>query len=113
MAALNLSHANLLMIKTKHTVNGCIRNIQKSLSISIPPGLIVLFLLFYRDQIDKFDSKNVGKYLELTDNDLTITNTGRYIHKNAFGTIICEKGVHQWKFKVNNITTDNYWNLEG
>ena len=50
--ATNLSQTQLLMIKTKHIVNGYIRNIHQSLSISIPSGLIAVFLLFYGDQID-------------------------------------------------------------
>ena len=103
MAALNLSDANLLLLKTKLIVNGYIRNVQESLSISIPSGLIVLFLLFYGDQIDKFDSKHLGRFLKLTNNDLTISNTVPYQQGNAFGTIVCDKGMYQWKFKINRI----------
>ena len=72
--ALVPTHAQSLMSKTKHTVNGYLRNMQKSLSISIPSGLLVLFALFYGDQIDKFDEKVIGKCLKLSDNNLTVTN---------------------------------------
>ena len=43
--------------------------------------------------------------MKLTDNDLTITNTGHYQQGNAFGKIICDKGLYQWKFKINKITS--------
>ena len=71
----------------------------------ITQAQIVLFSLFYGDQIDKYDFKHIGKYLKLTDNDLTITNSGSYAHGSAFGTIICDKGLYQWKFEINKITS--------
>ena len=43
--ALDLNHAHSLTIKTKHTVNGYIRELQNSLSISVPSGLITLINL--------------------------------------------------------------------
>ena len=108
MAQLDLTQAQSLMQKTKLTVYGYIRETEKCLSISIPFGLINVLILFYGDQNDKWDPKVIGKYLELKDYDLTVTNTADSEQGNVFGTRICEKkGMYQWKFKINHIHTDH------
>ena len=106
MAQLDLSGAQSLMAKTKYTVYGYIREIEQKLSISIPSGLIALFVLFYGDQIDKWDNEFVGEYLKLSDDDRTVTNTENRLGGNVFGTMICETGFYEWKFQISN-HTDN------
>ena len=103
MSELDLGKAQYIMPSTKLTVYGYIREIEKSLLITIPSGLIVLFVLFYGDQIDQWNTEFVGKYLKLKDDNLTVTNTCNIKEGNAFGTIICEKGCYKWKFKINHV----------
>ena len=64
MSALILSDTGSLLPETIHVVYGYTRSLEQKLSISIPSGLIKLFLLFYGDQIDKFDPQFIGKYLK-------------------------------------------------
>ena len=62
---LDLNELQDLDAKTIHTVYGFIRQIEAELSISIPSGLIVVFVLFYGDRIDKFDGKCIGSHITI------------------------------------------------
>ena len=101
------------MPKTIDTVHGYVRNEEKVLSISIPPGLLALFILFYGAQVDEWDPDIIAGCLKLADDNRTVThNTAKRQQCNAYGKRVCESGKHEWKFKINHI--DSYcWIIIG
>ena len=104
MSKVHLQNLNKIKQKRKDTVIGYIRSDQSLQDMQIPDGIILICILFYGSNCDKFDPKWKGKGMILSKDDKCVHN------RNELANIYCKKiidsGYHEWKFKIVKVGSD-------
>ena len=95
--AVNVEILKKIKPKRNKTVYGYIREHYKH---DVPDGVILTCLLFYGNDIDKWDTA-IANHVKFDDDNRIVTHSGP--HYGATSTFLTEEvdsGVHSWKFKV-------------
>ena len=93
-----LTKLKKIRMKTKYTVYGFIRRMEKELEI--PSGIIDLFILFYGNGSDEWDPQLIPTENIELDKEKQIVTTLTAGSINVYMKRIVEYGYHEWKMKV-------------
>ena len=87
-----------IRMKRKYTVYGFIREIEKDLEI--PSGIIDLFIIFYGNGSDQWDSKLIPKNIVKLDKENQTVSQISGASSNVYMKRIVESGHHEWKMRL-------------
>ena len=66
----------------------------------VPDGVILICLLFYGNDTDKWDINNISDYIQLDEEQAIVTHIKRQQPTSVFLTREVHSVIHSWKFKV-------------
>ena len=98
---------------TKDSVFGFVRNMENKLCQNNVPELIpIMCLLYFFENDDEWNIKQMGKSLKILNDDKTISQS-KIGQTTAFLTNIVNHGIHHWKFRLNHLNQTGFNGMLG
>ena len=97
--AFNLKEISKIRQERQATILGYIRAYEKVNNTIIPKGIVLMVILFYGNDTDKWDPQCISNGMILSNLDRTITKTSGSFESSYCAKII-ESGIFKWKFKI-------------
>ena len=100
-------------LNTKDSVFGFVREMENTLCQKNIPELIpIMCLLYFFENDDEWDIKEMGKSLKVLDDNKTILRVAAGIGV-AFLSNIVGHGIHKWKFRLNHLNKTGFNGILG